>query len=124
MFLAPLILIKEHESLPMAYWDKSPLAYKDKIVGIHADASQIEELREVYHKLYARKRLYQFCCALNGSQGVVGKATAILKQDIDALPYPESDKDLELSFWEQAPVDNSVGIEYGSVLRAQLGPEV
>ena len=106
VFLAPLILIKEHESLPMAFWDKSPLAYKDKIVGIHADVSQIEELREVYRKLSLRKRLYQFCCALNGSQALVGKATAILKQDIDALPYPESDKDLELSFWEQALVDD------------------
>ena len=35
----------------MAFWDKSPLAYKDKIVGIHADESQVEELREVYRKL-------------------------------------------------------------------------
>ena len=102
VFLAPLILIKEHESLPMGFWDNGPLAYKDKIVGIHADESKTEELKEVFCKLISRKRLYQFCCALNGSQALVGKATAILKQDIDALPYPESDEDLELSFWELA----------------------
>lgn len=106
VFLSPLILIKEHESLPMGFWDNGPLAYKDKIVGIHSDESKVDELKEVFRKLILRKRLYQFCCALNGSQALVGKATAILKQDIDALPYPESDKDLELSFWELALVDD------------------
>jgi hypothetical protein len=39
---------------------------------------------------------------LNGSQSLVGKATAILKQDIDALPYPEAAGSLALSFWEAA----------------------
>ncbi len=106
VFLAPLILIKEHESLPMDFWEKGPLAYKAKIVGIHADESKINELRELFRKLTTRKRLYRFCCALNGSQALVGKATAILKQDIDALPYPENDKDLELAFWEIALVDD------------------
>ena len=106
VFLAPLILIKEHESLPMGFWDNGPLAYKDKIVGIHSDESEIEELKELFSNLTERRRLYQFCCALNGSQALVGKATAILKQDIDALPYPKRDADLHLSFWEEALVDD------------------
>lgn len=33
---------------------------------------------------------------------MVGKATAILKQDIDLLPYPEDLGDLSFSFWEEA----------------------
>jgi hypothetical protein len=106
VFLAPLILIKEHESLPMGFWDKGPLAYKDKIVGIHSDESSVEELKDVFRTLTKRRRLYQFCCAINGSQALVGKATAILKQDIDALPYPEHEEDLDLSFWEEALVDD------------------
>ena len=52
------------------------------------------------------KTVYRFCCALNGSQAWVGKATAILKQDIDLLPYPEDSKELELSFWENALCDD------------------
>ena len=56
--------------------------------------------------LTKRRRLYQFCCGINGSQSLVGKATAILKQDIDALPYPEREEDLDLSFWEEALVDD------------------
>jgi len=37
---------------------------------------------------------------------LVAKATAILKQDIDALPYPADDAELDLTFWEEALVDD------------------
>ncbi len=106
LFQNPLILVKEHADLPLGYWTKSPLAYRDKIVGIHADVSEEASLRQFYEKMAARRRLYQFCCAINGSQMLVGKATAILKQDIDALPYPKRDEDLDLAFWEKALVDD------------------
>jgi len=36
------------------------------------------------------------------TQSMVGKATAILKQDIDILPFPENIGDLSFSFWEEA----------------------
>src|SRR5208337_1436779 len=58
VFLAPLILIKEHESLPMGFWDKGPLAYKAKIVGIHSDESSVKELKDVFRTLTKRRRLY------------------------------------------------------------------
>ncbi len=32
---------------------------------------------------------------------LVGKATAILKSDIESLPFPEDEAELQLSFWEQ-----------------------
>ncbi len=105
-FSPPLVLIKELDSLPIAFWDKGFLAYRHKIVGIHADHSQTRELKRLFDDFRKRQRLYQFCCALNGSQALVGKATAILKQDIDALPYPKDDADLVLSYWEQALVDD------------------
>lgn len=106
LFQNPLILIKEHADLPMGFWDQSPLAFRDKIVGIHAAGEDEDALRQLFDQLVERRRLYQFCCALNGSQALVGKATAILKQDIDALPYPVSDKELDLAFWEVALMDD------------------
>ena len=100
-YTAPLILIREVESLPIDYWDKGFIAYRAKIIGIHAPPSQASTLRKLYRALRRNHGFYRFCCALNGTQSFVGKATAILKQDIDALPYPEDPQDLSLSFWEQ-----------------------
>jgi hypothetical protein len=50
--------------------------------------------------------LYLFAVTVNGSQALVGKATAILKSDIELLPYPENESDLDLTFWEQALADD------------------
>jgi len=101
-YTAPLILIKENESLPVVFWDKGFIAYRAKIVGIHAPRFQVSELRKFYDTLRQNHDIYQFLCALKGTQSLVGKATAILKQDIDLLPYPEDLGDLSFSFWEDA----------------------
>jgi hypothetical protein len=101
-FALPLVLIKEHASLPVAFWDRGSLAYRHKIVGIHAPPEKCNELVAVFETLQARKRFYQFCCAVNGTQALIGKATAILKQDIDRLPMPDDPSELDLAFWEDA----------------------
>jgi methylase of polypeptide subunit release factors len=101
-YSAPIVLIKALDSLPVAFLDKGFLAYRDKTVGIHAPRNQVAKLRSLYETLRSNHDIYRFCCTLNGSQLLVGKATAILKQDIDLLPYPKNHKDLKLSFWEKA----------------------
>jgi hypothetical protein len=108
LFRPPLILIKEHASLPMAFWDDGCISYQHKIVGIHASIKDKDSLRHLFDTLLDRHHLYQFCCLLNGSQGLVGKATAILRGDIDDLPYPEDKRELDLSFWEKVLVDDAL----------------
>jgi hypothetical protein len=98
----PLMLIKELNSLPVAFWNKGFLAYRHKIVGIHAPRSEEAKLRKIYETFCRNHDTYLFACALNGTQSLVGKATAILKQDIDILPYPEDMRNLSFSFWEEA----------------------
>ncbi|MHB0945637.1 MAG: HsdM family class I SAM-dependent methyltransferase [Sedimentisphaerales bacterium] len=104
----PLILIKENDSLPIAFWNNSVLGYKDKIVGIHAPKLEKSELFKVYETLVGNHAFYRFCCILNGTQSLVGKSTAILKQDIDILPYPKDEKNLSLSFWEKVLCDDTL----------------
>jgi len=101
-YSAPLILIKELDSLPVAFREKGFLAYSQRIVGIHAPSSQIKKLRELYEFFCRNLDIYRFCCTLHGTQALLGKATAIPKQDIDKLPYPKDHKDFKLSFWEKA----------------------
>jgi N-6 DNA Methylase len=108
LFQGPLILIKEHATLPSAFWPHGDLAFRDQIVGIRSSPSEIGDLLQVFETFKSRNRLYQFCTLINGSKGLVSKATALLKQDIDALPYPEHEAELDLSFWEEALVDDAL----------------
>jgi N-6 DNA Methylase len=101
LFAAPLVLLKEHESLPIAFWDQDALAYSHKIVGIHAPTEERKALFEVFRFLVKHKRFHRFCCLVNGTQALVGKATAIQKQDIDRLPFPDDPSELDLTFWEE-----------------------
>ena len=107
LFEPPLVLIKKHISLPMAFWNKSFLAYQSSIIGIRPKVSgQEPALHRFFELLRSRRRFYEFCCLVRGSKVFVAKATAILKQDIDALPFPEDESELDLAFWEKAIIDD------------------
>ncbi len=107
-FTPPLILIKKMATLPIRYWDKGVLTYEHRIVGIHAPQTQASELRNLFESLINKRELYQFCCELYGTESLVNKVSAIRKQDIDALPYPENMNDLSFSFWEKALCEDTL----------------
>ncbi|BCT55297.1 HsdM family class I SAM-dependent methyltransferase [Dehalococcoides mccartyi] len=107
LFTPPIILIKKVDSLPIEYWDKRFLSYNHSIVGIHAPSQQASELREFYTIISENHEIYHFLCTLNGTS-LIGKATTILKQDIDELPYPEDLKELSFSFWEKALCEDTL----------------
>jgi hypothetical protein len=95
-------VIKENQSLPSAFWASGDLAYGHEIVGIAARPSERRALEE-FHKRFAQYRpIYRFLCMVTGSRSMVQRATAILKKDIDLLPFPDTPEDLDLSFWEEA----------------------
>jgi len=101
-YSAPLILIKENESLPLAFRNKGFLAYRNEIVGIHAPSSDKSELRQLYTLFCDRHNVLRFIVMLHGSRSFVSKSTAILKEDIDQLPFPEQPYSLDFCFWEKA----------------------
>lgn len=101
-YSAPLILIKENESLPFAFRNKGFLAYRNEIVGIHAPSSDKSELRQLYKLFCDRHDVLRFIVMLHGSRSFVSKSTAILKEDIDRIPFPEQPYSLDFCFWEEA----------------------
>jgi hypothetical protein len=106
-YSGPIILIKELDSLPIAFWEKGFLAYSQRIIGIHAPSHQISELLKLYEFFLSNHNIFRFCCILHG-QAFLGKATSIPKQDIDLLPYPENPKELSFSFWEKALCEDTL----------------
>jgi len=105
-YTPPLLLIKAHSSLPLELWNDGFIAYRDKVIGIHAPKSDAATLGFIFEAIQSHKALYQLCCALNGTQALTGKATVPLKQDIDLLPVPDDPAELDLVFWEDILKDD------------------
>ena len=93
----------------MAYWDKGPITFKHEIVGIHAPASESGKHKACFDQLKKNRRFYQFMVLLNSPRALIARATAILKGDIESLPYPEDESELDLTFWEEALIDDALG---------------
>jgi hypothetical protein len=105
---APIMLIRENERLQCGFWDHGFLAYKAKIVGIRAPRKDKEQLRRFFDDFRNARAVLRAFCLLESTQLLVGKATAILKRDIDNLPWPQEDESWDLSEWEQVLCDDMV----------------
>ena len=77
------------------------MAFKDKIVGIHADTRNEPELEHFYNTFVANRSALRAMCLLFGTQALLGKSTAILKRDLDVLPWPQLRNGWNLSWWEK-----------------------
>jgi type I restriction-modification system DNA methylase subunit len=107
IFQGPHLLIKElaaKNSIPveLRYDD---LSFKHEIIGIYAPDDQIDELKEIERRI-KNNRIYLFYLAGFSGRYMIGRATAVLKKDIESLPFPEDEKELELTPLEQILVDD------------------
>jgi hypothetical protein len=108
IYSAPLLMIHKHLDIQFGYLENGYLTYQHEIFGLSA-ASQgdsVELSSAAEWLLSARRPLLAFIAA-SSVAGFVSKATAILSDDIKALPYPET-RDLDLSATEQVLVDDIV----------------
>lgn len=107
LFRPPLLLIKEiidHEVIPVALHD-SYLTFSKEIIGIHAPPEDLPELQQLESYLRGN-RLPAFWAAATSSRLLIGRMSALLKQDILNLPYPEDLADLDLSETEAVLVED------------------
>ena len=107
-YSAPLVLIKEVETLPCVLWTKGFLAYRNQIVGIHAPKQEEEQLRDFYTHFDSNRLTLRAFCAILGTRALSSKATSILKRDIDVLPWPEGENGWHLSWWERTLCEDVV----------------
>lgn len=118
LFKAPLVLIKEiveGKSITIASIDED-ISFRHRIIGIHAPQEHINELKNI-EKRIKNNKLYPFFITIFSSEYLVNKATSCLKTDIDHLPYPEDEKELELSEIERVLVDDV--LDYGQDFRGK-----
>ncbi len=110
LYQLPLVLIKEiigKKSLLIEYV-KTPLSFRKGIIGIHAPSKDKNELKDMYMRLKDKSLLYIFYLTVTSGRAGVSKATALLKKDIDLLPYPKDSSNLKISTVEQYFVDDTL----------------
>lgn len=107
IYKPPLLLIHKHEDLHFGTWGKSYLTYQHTILGVSAANGNANELQAVESWLSTQKKVLQAVIASAGTAAFASKATAILSDDILAIPYPE-DGQLDLSSNEKILLDDIV----------------
>lgn len=105
-FTSPMFLIRENESLPTAFWNDGYLTFLDKIVSVNAPQADAQKLRRFSKAFDRNKRIIRSFCLLKSSQALIGKSTAILKRDIEDIPWPKDDGSFDLAWWEHILLDD------------------
>ncbi len=98
IFKGPHLLIREvagRTSMPIAF-EEQDLSFKHQIIGVHAPKEDIAELKQIEKRIHGN-RVCLFYLAAYSSRYMVGRATSILKNDIDNLPYPKDENEFDFS---------------------------
>lgn len=108
VFKAPVLVIKELISKNneiVSHLSDRDVYFKERIVGIHAPIEHKGELKEIQRKIKSFP-VYSLYIALTSGEYLLNKSTAILKADLDSLPWVEDDADLQLNAIEQVLYDD------------------
>lgn len=105
-FTPPMFLIRENEALPTAFWDEGYLTFLHKIVSVNAPPKDSQKLRKFSKSFERNKKIMRSLCLLKSSQALVGKSTAILKHDLENIPWPTDEGKIDLAWWEKILLDD------------------
>lgn len=116
-YTPPLVVIKEHADLSIAFWNDSFLAYHKHVFGIFPKEMIGREKHAAGLKRFAeafaeRRETLKMLLQLTGTRAGVARATGSSKQNILDLPWPE--KGFDFCEWEVALLDDLTGgmVEY------------
>ncbi|MGE5341548.1 MAG: HsdM family class I SAM-dependent methyltransferase [Candidatus Omnitrophota bacterium] len=107
VFKGPHLLIKEvagTHSIPVAFIEED-ISFMHRILGIHAPKENTDELKQIGNRIHGN-RVYRFYLSAYSGSYMIGRATAILKNDIDKLPFPENKNEFDFSEIEHILMDD------------------
>lgn len=107
LYEPPLILIRQTDSFQMAYWDKHYLTYNSEMLGIASMGCSTTEHRAMFERLTRYSSFAKSWIALTSTKAGLQKATALNKSDIDDLPFPPEEADLDLTDNDQIILDDA-----------------
>ena len=110
IYLAPHIIIKENfgkSDIPIVFLNEN-MCFSHEMVGIYAPKYEINELKKVHDVFQEFNALYRFYILATSSRLIIGRATSILKRDIDRLPFPTNLSDLIVTDLENQIIKEAV----------------
>lgn len=110
------LLIKKNignESIPCILLDYDIL-FKNEVIGIHAPSDSLQELEKVFLRI-KNNSLYRFYILVTSARSGVSRSTkTTLQKDILGIPFPQNEKDIELTKFDEILVDDTLkyGLEF------------
>ena len=116
IFTPPLLLIKERigkKTIPVDLSNEY-LTYRHDIIGIHAPEDDIKELERLKNRIFENQLYRFFLITTSGRAGISRSTFTVLKKDIMNLPFPEDEKDIELTEFDSILVSDTLnyGLEF------------
>ena len=98
-YKSPLILIEQTDEMRLAYWkkEKGPLTYGQRVLGISGNSGNLALHEVLFRRLFASKPFLRAWLTLTSADAGIDQATTLQKADVDNLPYPQDEADLDLS---------------------------
>jgi hypothetical protein len=96
-YKAPLILIEQTDELATAFWQHGPITYGQRILGISGSAGNARAHQDLYKRLRSSTSLFKSWLSLTSCDAGIKQATTLQKGDIDNLPFPADEADLDLT---------------------------
>lgn len=81
----PIAIKKEH--------NKKYIIFRSNFVGIHAPKEDFESLQKIYDRFQDNKETYLLWILTNSSSAMVGQETAIKKNELETLPFPDFEEE-------------------------------
>ncbi len=105
IFLAPHLLIKEvlGKNRFVAKYLDDDVVFKHRIIGIHSSREKAFELKRIEKILQENYRTFKLLMLASSAEAGINRSGGyvVLKKDFMNLPYPENEKNLELSYSEE-----------------------
>jgi type I restriction-modification system DNA methylase subunit len=105
IYLPPLMVIAEMDTLNSGLWDEGFLAYTHEFIGIKVPPDEKAELKSFYAWFKNNNVILRSCLHLSGGRMLTARSTATQKKDIMDLPYPNNG-DFDLVPWEKELLDD------------------
>lgn len=125
IYTPPHILLKGNigqKNLLIQFHEKY-LVFRAKIIGIHSPKKEKDQLLELYNYLIDNNDLLRFYIACTSSQVLVNRATALLKEDLMRIPYPEQLSEIKLSQAEKILISDVLNYQLDYDNRSELEGE-
>lgn len=103
----PIILMAQTDELPVAYWSNGPLTYGQRLLGISGSSGNYERHQNLYIRLRNGICFFKSWLTLTSCDAGIKQSTTVQKADIDSLPFPDQETDLDLTQNDQIILDDA-----------------